>query len=163
IHRDCRIRWGCFLRPQNLTRELMELMARAGLTHIEFGSDSFSDEVLGEYEKDLTFDDIRVSNDLAHAAEIDLCHFIIAGGPGETPRTLKQGFENSLLLGRPVVMAVPGMRIYPATPLFGRALHEGPSETDILSVAQLHIGRASGPFETVCARVTELDCGRCRP
>jgi radical SAM superfamily enzyme YgiQ (UPF0313 family) len=134
IRRDCRIRWGCFLRPQHLTRELMELMTRAGLTHIEFGSDSFSDEVLGEYEKDLTFDDIRVSSDVARAAEIDLCHFVIAGGPGETPRTLRQGFENSLLLGRPVIMAVPGMRVYPGTRLFQRALREGQirADTDLL-------------------------------
>jgi radical SAM superfamily enzyme YgiQ (UPF0313 family) len=134
IHRDCRIRWGCFLRPQNLTRELMELMARAGLTHIEFGSDSFSDEVLEEYEKDLTFDDIRLSNDLARAADIDLCHFVIAGGPGETLRTLKRGFENSLLLGRPLIMAVPGMRIYPGTRLFQRALHEAQilADSDLL-------------------------------
>jgi len=130
IRRDCPIRWGCFLRPQNLTRELMDLMGRAGLTHIEFGSDSFSDDVLGEYEKDLTFDDIRFSNDLARAAEIDSCHFVIAGGPGETLRTLKQGFENSLLLGRPVIMAVPGMRIYPGTGLFQRALHEGQIRDD---------------------------------
>jgi len=130
IHRDCRIRWGCFLRPQNMTRELMELMARAGLTHIEFGSDSFSDEVLGEYEKDLTFDDILLSNNLARAAEIDLCHFVIAGGPGESLRTLKQGFQNSLLMGRPLIMAVPGMRIYPGTRLFQRALHEGQIRAD---------------------------------
>jgi radical SAM superfamily enzyme YgiQ (UPF0313 family) len=130
IHRDCRIRWGCFLRPQNLTRELMELMARVGLTHIEFGSDSFSDEVLAEYEKDLTFDDIRLSNDLARAADIDLCHFVIAGGPGETLRTLKRGFENSLLLGGPLIIAVPGMRIYPGTRLFQRALHEGQIRAD---------------------------------
>src|SRR5262249_29409004 len=58
LRRNAKIRWGCFLRPQDLNRAMMQLMARAGLTHIEFGSDSFCDEVLHAYEKDLTFDDI---------------------------------------------------------------------------------------------------------
>jgi hypothetical protein len=87
-----------------------------------------------EYEKDLTFEDIRRSNDLAREAGIDLCHFVIAGGPGETRETLRRGFENSLLLGGPIIMAVPGMRIYPGTRLFQRALAEGQitADTDLL-------------------------------
>jgi radical SAM superfamily enzyme YgiQ (UPF0313 family) len=137
VRRDLGIRWGCFLRPQGLTRQLIELMARAGLAHIEFGSDSFCDEVLVEYGKDLTFEDIRHSNDLAREAEIDLCHFLIAGGPGETRETLQLSFENSLLLGAPTIMAVPGMRIYPGTQLFQRALAEGQitAHTDLVKPA----------------------------
>ena len=44
--RNLKIRWGCFMRPQGLTPALMEAMARAGLSHIEFGADSFCDAVL---------------------------------------------------------------------------------------------------------------------
>ena len=43
LRRNVRVSWGCFLRPRGLTAELMDLMARAGLTHIEFGTDSFCD------------------------------------------------------------------------------------------------------------------------
>ena len=124
IRSGSKTRWGCFLRPQKLTRELMQLMARAGLAHVEFGSDSFCDEVLSAYQKDLTFDDIRQSTELARQAEIDFCHFVIAGGPGETVRTLELGFENSQHLGGAIIMAVPGMRIYPGTPLFDLAITE---------------------------------------
>jgi radical SAM superfamily enzyme YgiQ (UPF0313 family) len=46
LQRNLSLRWGCFMRPQGLTPALMDLMARAGLSHIEFGSDSFCDEVL---------------------------------------------------------------------------------------------------------------------
>ena len=119
------IRWGCFLRPQGLTGELMRLMTRAGLAHIEFGSDSFCDEVLAAYQKDFNFEAVRRSTELAQAAEIDFCHFLIAGGPGETAKTLESGFRNSQVLGNPVIMAVPGMRIYPGTDLFKRAVSEG--------------------------------------
>jgi radical SAM superfamily enzyme YgiQ (UPF0313 family) len=125
VRRNLKIRWGCFLRPQGLSREMMQLMAHAGLAHVEFGADSFCDEVLNAYQKDFTFEDIRRSTELARSEDIDFCHFVIAGGPGETRDTLEIGFKNSNALGRPIIMVVPGMRIYPGTRLFKRAIIEG--------------------------------------
>jgi radical SAM superfamily enzyme YgiQ (UPF0313 family) len=125
VRRGTTLRWGCFLRPQGLTPSLLGLMKRAGLTHIEFGSDSFCDEVLAHYHKRLTFADILRSSELARAAGIDHCHFLICGGPGETPATLETGFENSRRLTGSIILAVVGMRIYPGTTLAARALREG--------------------------------------
>lgn len=125
VRRGLKIRWGCFLRPQGLNRQMMQLMARAGLEHVEFGSDSFCDEVLEAYQKDFTFEDIRQSTELARKAGIDFCHFVIAGGPGESSSSLETGFENSKRLGGAVILAVPGMRVYPGTRLFEQAMAEG--------------------------------------
>jgi radical SAM superfamily enzyme YgiQ (UPF0313 family) len=137
LRRGVKMAWGCFLRPQGLTAELMELMARAGLTHIEFGSDSFSDEALAAYHKDLTFEDILHSSELARQRKIEYCHFLICGGPGETRATLQAGFESSRRLRGAVIMAVVGMRIYPRTHLFERAVAEGciTPDTDLLKPA----------------------------
>ena len=87
--------WGCFMRPKHVTRELLTLMKRAGLKHVEFGSDSMSDPVLEAYQKGFSFEDIRVSSLLAKEVGIDFCHFIIFGGPGETEATMQETFENS--------------------------------------------------------------------
>ena len=125
LRRGVKISWGCFLRPQGLTAELMDLMARAGLTHIEFGSDSFSDPTLAAYHKHFTFEDIFISSELARQRKVEYCHFLICGGPGETEATLEEGFQNSLRLKHTVIMAVVGMRIYPGTPLFQQAVAEG--------------------------------------
>jgi radical SAM superfamily enzyme YgiQ (UPF0313 family) len=125
LARKVKLSWGCFLRPQHLTTGLMKLMARAGLSHIEFGADSFCDEVLAAYGKGLTFEDILESSELAAREKVAYCHFLISGGPGETVHTLRKGFENSLRLPGPVIMAVAGMRIYPGTDLFERAVTEG--------------------------------------
>lgn len=125
IRRRVRLRWGCFLRPQGLTSDLVALMAQAGLAHIEFGSDSFCDPVLEAYGKRFTFDDIQHSSELARQQRLDYCHFLICGGPGETADTLRIGYENSLRLAGAVIMAVVGMRIYPGTALYGRAVREG--------------------------------------
>ena len=110
LERQVKLSWGCFLRPQGLTSDLIKLMARAGLAHIEFGSDSFSDEVLAACQKDFTFDDIVQASEAAGEANVDFCHFLIAGGPGETRETLAHGFRNSQRLKAGAIMALVGMR-----------------------------------------------------
>jgi len=137
LRRGVKVRWACFLRPQGLTAPLMDLMVRAGLANIEFGSDSFCDSVLEAYGKRLTFDDIRQSSELARASGVDYCHFLICGGPGETTETLETSYRNSRDLNDATIMAVVGMRIYPGTPLWERALQEGriTRDTDLLTPA----------------------------
>jgi radical SAM superfamily enzyme YgiQ (UPF0313 family) len=125
LRRNLKLSWGCFLRPQGLTAEIVKLMARAGLAHIEFGSDSFCDEVLAAYHKDFSFDDIRRSSELARREDVDCCHFLICGGPGESRETLAQSHANSQHLNGAVIMAVVGMRLYPGTSLFEQAAREG--------------------------------------
>jgi len=128
LRRNVKVSLGCFLRPQGLTPELMRLMARAGLTHIEFGSDSFCDEVLEAYQKGFAFQDILHSSELARREKIEVCHFLICGGPGETAATLEKSLDNSQRLAGTVIMAVVGMRVYPGTALFERAVAEGQVE-----------------------------------
>jgi radical SAM superfamily enzyme YgiQ (UPF0313 family) len=137
LRRRLNIRWACFLRPQGLTPSLMGIMTRAGLTHIEFGSDSLCDSVLEAYGKRLTFDDILQSSEMARQHHVDFCHYLICGGPGETTETLQTSFENSQRLIGAVIMAVVGMRIYPGTALCERALREGQimADTDLLTPA----------------------------
>jgi len=131
--RGLNLPWGCFLRPAGLTPSLMKLMADAGLKHVEFGSESFSNAVLKQYGKGLCFQDIQRASELAHSENIDYCHFMICGGPGETMDTLEESFENSLSLPNPVILGVVGMRIYPGTPLYTRSIAEGQlSETEDL-------------------------------
>jgi radical SAM superfamily enzyme YgiQ (UPF0313 family) len=131
VRRKLKLPWGCFLRPKGLTLELMRLMRRAGLSHIEFGSDSFCDAVLAAYTKDFAFDDILFSNELARRERIDCCHFLIAGGPGETRETLARTFRNSQRVSSAVFIAVVGMRIYPGTAVFARAVEEGSIAPDV--------------------------------
>ncbi|MGZ5544666.1 MAG: lipid biosynthesis B12-binding/radical SAM protein [Limisphaerales bacterium] len=130
ISEGIRLKWGCFLRPAGLTDDLMELMAAAGLSHIEFGSDSFCDSVLEAYGKRFTFADILESSDLARKHKVEFCHFLVCGGPDETRETLQQTFENSLRIRDNLALALVGLRIYPGTPLYERAQREGVIEPE---------------------------------
>lgn len=112
------MQWECFLRPRNATRELLQLMQRAGLRHVEFGSDSFSDPVLKSYGKSFTFDEVREASESAHALGLHYSHFLILGGPGETPETLEETLSRAQTLPGAYYFATIGMRIYPDTPLW---------------------------------------------
>jgi radical SAM superfamily enzyme YgiQ (UPF0313 family) len=125
-----KLRWACFLRPASLTADLLQLMARAGLAHVEFGTDSFCDSVLAAYGKQFTFEDVCRSHEWARQAGIECCHFLICGGPGETLSTLEEGFQNSLRLKEAAILALVGMRVYPGTRLHARARRERPLPPD---------------------------------
>jgi radical SAM superfamily enzyme YgiQ (UPF0313 family) len=156
VKRRLKLAWGCFLRPQGLTPELMHLMRCAALTHIEFGSDSFCDTVLAAYRKDFTFDDIVRSTELAGREQIDCCHFLILGGPGETRETLTHTFNNSQYLSNSVFMAVVGIRIYPGTSVFVQAVKDGliGREADLLKPAY-YVAPGLGPDE-IFAQLTQF-------
>jgi radical SAM superfamily enzyme YgiQ (UPF0313 family) len=132
LGRGLRVNWCCFLRPKGLTRELMRLMVRAGLRHIEYGSDSLCDSVLEECGKHLTFEDIRHSSELARLENVDYAHYLICGGPGETYATLQTSFDRSRTLSGATFMARVGMRVYPGTPLHARVLRERGTAPDLL-------------------------------
>jgi radical SAM superfamily enzyme YgiQ (UPF0313 family) len=123
------MQWQCFLRPRNVTRELLELMHRAGLRHIEFGSDSFSDPVLKRYGKSFTWEEIRQCSAYAHELGIKYSHFLIFGGPGETAESVEETLVNAQSLPGAFYFATIGMRIYPGTPLWGELAPEKHGET----------------------------------
>lgn len=128
IRADLGVQWECFLRPRGVTRELLRLMQRAGLSHIEFGSDSFSDSVLHSYGKSFTFEEIRAASTHAHELGMRYSHFIIFGGPGETPASVEETLARAKTLPGAYYFATLGMRIYPDTPLWRQVAPEARGE-----------------------------------
>jgi radical SAM superfamily enzyme YgiQ (UPF0313 family) len=135
------MQWECFLRPGDITRELLQLMQRSGLRHIEFGSDSFSDATLASYGKSFTFEDIRNASELAHSAGVQYSHFLIFGGPGETEATIEETLARAVTLPAAFFFATIGMRIYPDTDLWKQLAPEknGESGTDYLVDPRFYI------------------------
>jgi radical SAM superfamily enzyme YgiQ (UPF0313 family) len=133
--------WECFLRPRGVGRGLLALMRRAGLRHVEFGSDSFCDPVLARYGKSFTFEDIRRVSEDAAALDIKYSHFLIFGGPGETPGSVEETLRRAGALPGAFYFATIGMRIYPGTALWEQA---GPGATggrpeDFLGVPRFYL------------------------
>jgi len=129
-----KVNWGAYFSPYNLTREELTLFKQAGLTHIEFGSESFSDQQLKNYRKPFKFTDVLEMSQICSDLGIFFAHFLILGGYGETERSLNETFENSKKIPLSVFFPYIGMRIYPHTELFNIAVAEGKikSENDLL-------------------------------
>lgn len=119
IRANLGVEWECFLRPSRLlTREVLEMMKAAGMRHVEFGSDSFSDPVLKRYGKSFCYEEIENVSRLASELKLNYSHFLIVGGPGETPETVEQTIARARSLPGAFYFATIGMRIYPHTPLW---------------------------------------------
>jgi radical SAM superfamily enzyme YgiQ (UPF0313 family) len=125
IDSGVKVSWGAYFSPNKLSRESLELYKKAGLTHIEFGTDSFSDSTLKLYGKEFTFADVLEKSLICYDLGIFHAHFLILGGYGETEKSLDEGFENSKKIPYSVFFPYVGMRIYPETKLFDIALEEG--------------------------------------
>ena len=118
-------RWGAYFSPHNLKLSELKLYAKAGLTHIEFGTESLSDTTLRNYGKHFDVDEVVRVSDYCNRAKIYFCHFMIIGGYGETEETINESFENSKRISNTVFFPFIGMRIYPGTALHRIALEEG--------------------------------------
>jgi len=120
-----RIPWGAFFTPLKQPAGYFEVMADAGLTHVEFGTDSLSNDVLKAYRK--PFRDKRVFQ--VHQAAVDaglyVAHYFLLGGVGEDRQTLKETLDKSDTLEKSALFFFCGMRIYPGTELYHVAQKEG--------------------------------------
>ncbi len=119
------LKWGAYFSPHNLTLEQLKLYAAAGLTHIEFGTESLSDTTLKNYGKHFNVEEVVKISDYCNQAGVYFCHFMIIGGYGETEATINESFENSKRIENTVFFPFVGMRIYPGTELYRKALREG--------------------------------------
>jgi radical SAM superfamily enzyme YgiQ (UPF0313 family) len=129
-----KVNWGAYFSPHNISRDELTLFKKAGLTHIEFGTESFSDQQLKNYRKHFTFKEVLEISKISSDLGIFFAHFLILGGYGETEQSLDETFENSKKIPRSVYFPYIGMRIYPHTELFNIAIAEGiiKGESDLL-------------------------------
>jgi radical SAM superfamily enzyme YgiQ (UPF0313 family) len=125
INKGLNIKWGAYFSPHDLDEKTLRLYKAAGLTHIEFGTESLSDTTLKYYGKHFTVQDVVDVSVACYNAEIYYSHFMILGGYGETEDSINEGFENSKRFKDTVFFPYIGMRIYPGTKLFELAMKEG--------------------------------------
>jgi radical SAM superfamily enzyme YgiQ (UPF0313 family) len=130
IQRGLKIRWGAYFSPHILTREMLSLYKQAGLTHIEFGTESLSDQQLKNYGKHFTVEEVIEKSKMCVDVGIYYAHFLILGGYGETSASIMETFENSKKFYNTVFFPFVGMRIYPGTRLQQLAIAEGKISAD---------------------------------
>lgn len=133
VEKRVSIPWGAFFMPQKPPADYYRILADAGLSHVEFGTESLSRKVLETYRKPFDLSDAFIAHRSAVDAGIHVAHYFLPGGPGETVETLNSSLRNIDKLDKAVLFFFPGIRIYPHTELFRIAIREGQiKETDNL-------------------------------
>ena len=119
------IPWGGFFAPTIPPDDYFKLMADAGLTHVEFGTESLSDTVLNNLRKPFASGDVFAAHEKALEASLHIAHYLLLGGPGENKQTLQKTLIGLDSMERAVFFFFCGIRIYPHTDLYDVALREG--------------------------------------
>jgi radical SAM superfamily enzyme YgiQ (UPF0313 family) len=125
IRQKVKVKWSAFVNPGFLNKDLLKRMKEAGCVGIEFGTDSGSPRILKNYKKSFTIENIIQSSKHCSALEINHCHYILFGGPGEDEETIKESFQLMDQLDPTAVIAMLGIRIYPGTEMERIALSQG--------------------------------------
>jgi radical SAM superfamily enzyme YgiQ (UPF0313 family) len=119
------IPWGAFFAPTSPPADYYRILADAGLTHVEFGTESLADTVLASYRKPFRADHVVCSHNAARDAGLHVAHYFLLGGPGEDTHSLEKTLTGADRLEKAVFFFFCGMRIYPHTALHGMAIASG--------------------------------------
>ncbi|MFQ5585669.1 MAG: lipid biosynthesis B12-binding/radical SAM protein [Thermodesulfobacteriota bacterium] len=125
IRRGIAVQWACFATPKHVSPELFRAMKKAGCNAVEFGTDGGADETLTALEKGFTLSEVERAQEMCSNAGIEAAHYLIIGGPAETPETIAETFRFMERIRPRAVIAMLGVRIYPGTGLVRRAVNEG--------------------------------------
>jgi radical SAM superfamily enzyme YgiQ (UPF0313 family) len=123
--RNLRVPWGAFFAPLRPPRDYYRKLRDAGLTHAEFGTESLSEGMLRRYRKPFTALHALAAHREARKAGLNVAHYILLGGPGETSETVTQTLDQCERIEDAAFFFFCGVRIYPSTPMHDVALGEG--------------------------------------
>ncbi len=130
VEKRVEVRWSAFVHPGFLSEDLLKWMVEAGCTGIEFGTDSGSPQMLQAYGKSFTVEKVIQASQLCSKWNVNHCHYLLFGGPGEDEETIEASFRLMDDLNPTAVIAMLGLRIYPGTELERVSISQGVIEKD---------------------------------
>jgi radical SAM superfamily enzyme YgiQ (UPF0313 family) len=119
------LQWGCIINPAYPNLDLFRLLRRAGAVRVQVGNESGSELVLRHLGKGFGREQLELTLRYLSEAELPYTCFLLLGGPGETPETVRESVDLLEKYQPLMVNLTAGVRIYPGLPLHERALKEG--------------------------------------
>jgi radical SAM superfamily enzyme YgiQ (UPF0313 family) len=110
-----KVRWYAYLSPTPFDADLAKAMAQAGCAGIDFTGDSGSELMLRTYRQQHNREDLATAVKLCRLNNIAVMIDLLLGGPGETPRTVRETIEFIKQIGPDCAGAALGIRVYPGT------------------------------------------------
>jgi radical SAM superfamily enzyme YgiQ (UPF0313 family) len=115
------------INPRNTSKELFDLMMKAGFSQIDCTPDSASPKMLKNLQKNFTLGQLIKTADLIRNNNLPTMWFFLFGGPGENEETFAETFEfiDKYINPEDMVHMSAGIRVYPGTTLLKIAVKEG--------------------------------------
>jgi len=120
------LEWGALLNPSAPDRELFQLMHRAGGGFMQVGNESGSELVLTKMGKGFGRQQVELTFRLMEEEGIPYSCFLLLGGPGETPETVRESVALLEQYHAHLVNLTVGVRKYEVNVPFGVVTTNGP-------------------------------------
>lgn len=92
------MQWSCLSRVTGITRELAQLMKRAGCRRVYLGLETGDPQTLKLMKKQASLEEGRDAVQVFHEAGVEVAAFFIVGYPGETTGSIESTFRMALQL-----------------------------------------------------------------
>lgn len=133
-----KVPFSCFITPEALTEEDIDLLHKAGLVLADVGIDATSDATLRGMGKNFSFEHALKCVKYMQKLDIGLSCSVMVGGPGETAETLEEGIANLHKIAPAIVGVFSGVRIIAGTPLYDLACRKGMVPADWNGLSPLY-------------------------
>ena len=131
LRRKLKLKWTCRPRGRGFSREIMELLKKAGCVRIQIGVETGSDEGLEKLQKGITIEDAEKTVSFARAAGITSMAYFLIGCPHEkSEKDIRKTLEFSLKLD-PTYCLFNILTPYPGTAVFEEGVARGLFEEDV--------------------------------
>lgn len=113
--------WGCNVRADLVSRELLETMVQAGLVQINMGIESGNQRILDQiYDKGITIEDVRRAVGIAKELGLKVGGYFMIGAPTETEAEIERTIRFAARLpideaAFNITTPLPGTRLWDQT------------------------------------------------
>lgn len=123
LRRNLKAQWSAYARVDTMTKDIAELMRRAGCKWVVFGVESANEGILKTIKKGITREKVRSGVKIATDAGLKVFNSFIFNLPGETPETARESmdFAEQLALDCGAGYGFHILAPMPGTPLYDRA------------------------------------------
>jgi len=124
LQKNIKVQWDIRARVNDVNRDMLKLMKRAGCTRIHFGVEAGSSEMLKVLKKGITRDLAIQAFHGAHEAGIETLGYFMFGCPNETRSQMQETFDFALEMN-PDYAHFAILTPFPGTPVYIEAIQKG--------------------------------------
>ena len=115
--------WSCQVRVDQITKDLLELMKKAGCVKVSYGVESGSPTILKNIHKGISLEKVRETFEMTKKVGIERLAYFMIGNPGETKESIQESVYFAKSLKSTSTLWIIA-QVYPGTELAKKQPHD---------------------------------------